>query len=97
MRCNSSFRNDRTKNVRETPAFHNKSTLNLPQVHPALDMFLSQMEGDAFSFLPGNTIRYNLTKEKQLAIRGLAEDCSNVIKPADKDSCVLCWIGQITY
>lgn len=66
-------------------------------MHPALDMFLSQMEVDEFSFLPGNTIRYNLTKEKQLAIRGLAEDCSNVIKPADKDSCVLCWIGQITY
>lgn len=55
-------------------------------------MFLSQMEVDAFfSLLPGDTTRYNLTKEEWLAMRALAEDRSIVIKPADKGSCVVAW------
>ena len=52
-------------------------------------MFLSQMEADVFSLLPGNTTQYNLSKEKWLAMRGLAEDCSILIKPADKGSCLV--------
>ena len=49
------------------------------------------MEGEIFSLLSGNSTSYNLTKEKWKAIRGLAEDCSIVIKPADKGSCVVVW------
>ena len=54
-------------------------------------MFLSQVEGEIFSLLPGNSTSYNLTKEEWKAMRGLAEDRSIVIKPADKGSCVVVW------
>ena len=85
------FRIDISENFSETPAFHTKSTWNPPQGHLALEMFLSQMEADGFSLLPGNTTQYNLSKEEWLAMRGLAEDCSIVIKPADMGSCVVIW------
>ena len=49
------------------------------------------MEGEIFSLLSGNSTSYNLIKEKWKAIRGLAEDRSIVIKPADKGSCVVVW------
>ena len=52
------------ENFSETPAFRTKSTWNPPQGHPALEMFLSQMEADVFSLLPGNTTQYNLSKEE---------------------------------
>ena len=54
-------------------------------------MFLSQMEADVFSLLPGNTTRYILTKQEWLAMIGLGEDRSIVIKPAGKGSCVVFW------
>ena len=40
--------------------------------------------------LPDNTTPYNFSKE-ELAMRGLAEDHSIVIKPADKGSFVVVW------
>ena len=49
------------------------------------------MEADVFSLLPGNTTQYNLSKEEWLALIGLAEDRSIVIKPADKGSYVFVW------
>ena len=54
-------------------------------------MFLSQPEKDIFSVLPGNASVYNLTKNEWLAMRGLAEDRSIVIKTADKESCAVLW------
>ena len=54
-------------------------------------MFLSQVEGDIFSVLLGNTSSYSLTKNEWLAMRGLAEGRSIIIKPADKGSCVVVW------
>ena len=91
MRCKWYFKNDVSENFSETPPFRTKSTWNPPLGHPALKMFLSQMEADVFSLLPGNTTQYNLSKEEWLAMRGLAEDRSIVIKPADKGSCVVVW------
>ena len=41
--------------------------------------------------LPGNTTRYNLTKEERIAMKRLAEDRSSVIKSADKGFCVVVW------
>ena len=64
MRCKWYFRNDISENFSETPAFRTKSTWNPPQGHPALEIFLSQMEADVFSLLPGNTAQYNLSKEE---------------------------------
>ena len=75
----------------EIPEFRIKTNSGPPKAHPALKMFLSQMEGEIFSLLPGNFTSYNLTKEEWKAMRGLAEDCSIVINPADKGSCVAVW------
>ena len=68
-----------------------KSNWSPPKGHPALEMFLSQMEGEIFSLLPGKSTSYNLTKEEWKAMKGLAEDRRIVIKPADKGSCVVVW------
>ena len=54
-------------------------------------MFLSKLEDELFSFLPGKPQAYNLTKEEWVARRSLAEDRSIIIKPADKGSCVVVW------
>ena len=91
VRCKWYFRNDATENFSQLPAFRNKSNWNPPKEHSALQMFLSQLEGDIFSVLPGNTSSYNLTKNEWLTMRGLAEDMSIIIKPADNGSCVVVW------
>ena len=49
------------------------------------------MESNVFLLLPGYIIRYNLTKENWLAMKGLEEDQSIMIKPASKDVCVVVW------
>ena len=85
------FCNGPTKEFIEIPAFRIKSNWSSPKGHLALEMFLSQMEGEMFSPLPGNSTSYNLTKEEWKAMRGLAENRSIVIKPADKGSCVVVW------
>ena len=68
-----------------------KSNWSPPKGHPALEMFLSQMDGEIFSLLPGKSTSYNLTKEEWKAMRRLAEDRRIVIKPADKGSSVVVW------
>ena len=91
MRCKWFFRNEPTEDFCEIPAFGIKSNWSSPKGHPTLEMFLRQMEGEIFSLLPGNSTSYNLTKEEWKAMRGLAENRSIVIKPADKGSCVVVW------
>ena len=91
MGCNWFFCNESTENFREIPAFRIKFNWSPHKVHPALEMFLNQMDGEIFSLLPGNYTSYNLTKQEWKAMRGLAEDLSVVIKPADKGSCVVVW------
>ena len=85
------FRNEPTEDFSEIPAFRIKSNWSSTKGHPALEMFLNQMEGEIFSLLPGNSASYNLTKVEWKAMRGLAEDRSIVITPADKGSCVVVW------
>ena len=43
-----------------------------PNDHPALEIFLSKLENEVFSVLPGTPRDYNLSKEEWLAMRGLA-------------------------
>ena len=64
---------------------------NPPKGYPALKIFLIQLEGDIFSVLTGNSSFYNLTKDEWLAMRGLADDRSIVIKPANKGSYEIVW------
>ena len=75
----------------EIPAFRIKSNWSPPKGHPALELFLGQMEGDIFSLLPGNSTPYNLTKEEWKSMRESVEDRSIVTKPAGKGSCVVVW------
>ena len=85
------FRNEPTENFSEAPAFHVKSNWNPPKGYPAVEIFLSKLETEIFSVLPGTPLDYNLSKEEWLAMRGLAEDPNIIIKPADKGSCVVVW------
>ena len=85
------FRNEPMEDFSEIPEFRIKSNWSPSKGHTALEMFLSQMEGDIFSLLTGNSASYNLTKEEWKAIRGLVEDRNIVIKPADKWFCVVLW------
>ena len=65
--------------------------LNPPNGHPALEIFVSKLENKVFSVLPGTPRNYNLPKEEWSAMRGLAEDRTIILKPADKGSCVVLW------
>ena len=62
-----------------------------PTGHPRVELFLSRLEKELFSFLTGKPQSYNLTKEEWKAMRNLPEDRSIIIKPADKGSCVAIW------
>ena len=55
IKCKWYFRNNISEHFSETAALYVKSTWNPQQGHPALEMFLSQMEAHAFLLLPGNT------------------------------------------
>ena len=91
MRCKWYFRNEPTENFSEKPAFNVKSNLNPPNSHLALEILLSKLENKVLSVLPGTPQNYNLLNEEWLTVRGLAEDCNIIIKPADKGSCVVLW------
>ena len=82
MRCKWFFCNEPTENFSEAPAFCVKSNWNPPKGHPVIEIFLSKLETEIFSVLPG-TLNYNLSKEEWLAMRGLAEDQNIIIKLAD--------------
>ena len=56
MRCKRFFRNKAAEDFSEIPAFRIKSNWSPPKGHPTLEMFLSQMKGEIFSLLPGNSI-----------------------------------------
>ena len=81
----------RIKNKRSDNWNSQESNWNPPKGHHILKMFLSQLEGDIFSVLPGNTSSYSLTKNEWLAMRGLEEGRSIIIKPEDKGSCAVVW------
>ena len=91
MRCKWYFRNELSDNFSEVPAFKAKSLWKPPAGHSCVELFLSKLEGELFSFLPGKPQSYNMTKEEWQAMRNLAEDRSIIIKPADKGSCVVVW------
>ena len=84
MRCKSFFHNEPTENFSGfsgTPTFCVKSNWNPPKGHPAIEIFLSKLETEIFSVLPGAPLDYNLSKKEWLAMRGLAEDQNIIIKP----------------
>ena len=60
-------------------------------LHPTIELFLSKLEIEVSSVLPGTPLDYNLSIEEWLAIRGLAENQNIITKLADKGSCVVVW------
>ena len=91
MRCRWYFKNEPSGNFNNVPAFRPKSQWKSPTDHPCVEFFLSRLEKELLSFLPGQPQSYNLTKEEWKAIHNLAEDQSIIIKPAHKDSSVVIW------
>ena len=85
------FRNEPTPQFSEVPAFSPKSSWKPPKGHPNLEVFLSQLENEIFKMPFDNLKHSNTSKEEWQAIRALADDCTIVIKRADKGSCVVAW------
>ena len=54
-----------------------------------MELFLSKLESELFSYLQGKPLAYILTKEEWLAMQRFPEDQSIIIRPADKGFCVL--------
>ena len=73
MRCRWHFRNEPSDDFSNVPAFRPKSQWNPPTGHPCVELFLSRLEKELFSFLPGKPQSHNLTKEEWKAMRNLAE------------------------
>ena len=88
-KCKRYFRIDITDSFSEISVAHNNSTWDPQQGHPALELFLSQMEVNGFPFSPSNTTKYNLAKEEWIAMKGLTKDSSIAIKLPGKGSCVI--------
>ena len=91
MRCKWYFRNELSDNFIEVPAFKPKSLWKPPASHPCVELFLSKLEEELLSFLPGKPQSHNMSKEEWQAMHNLAEDRSIIIKSADKGSCVVVW------
>ena len=91
MRCKWYSTDEPSSSFSEVPAFWPKSNWKPPPGRICVELFLSKLESELFSSLPGKPQAYNLTKEEWLAMRSLAEDRSIIIKPADKGSCVIVW------
>ena len=53
MRCKWNFRDEPSPNFSEVPAFRPKSNWKPPPGHPCIELFLSKLESELFSFLPG--------------------------------------------
>ena len=87
MRCKWYFRNKPSDNFSEVLAFKPKSLWMPPAAQPSVDLILSKLEEVLFSFLPSRLQTYNLCNEEWQEIRNFAEDCSSIIKPADKVFC----------
>ena len=64
MRCKWYFRDEPSEEFSEIPAFRPKSTWKPPAGDPCVELFLSEMKHELFSFLPGKPQSYNLTKEE---------------------------------
>ena len=91
MRCRWYFRNEPSDDFSNGPAFRPRFQWKPPTGHPCVELFLSRLEKELFSFLPGKTQSYNLTKEEWKAMRNLSEDRSIITKLANKGSCVVIW------
>ena len=66
-KCNWLFRKEPTENFSEAPTFRVTWNWNPHKEHPATEIFLSKLETEIFSVLPGAPLDSNLSKEELLA------------------------------
>ena len=88
MRCKWSFRNEPTNNFSESPAFIPKSRWKPPKGQVSLEVFFSCVEKEYFSDEMNDSTQSNLSEEKWMALRYLADDRNFLIKGTDKGSSV---------
>ena len=89
MRSKWSSRDELSPNFTEVPAFRPKSNWEPLPGHPCVELFLSKLESELFSYLPGKPLAYILIKEEWLAMQSFPEDRSIIIGPADTGYCVV--------
>ena len=85
------FRNELTLGFIEKPSFDSNPSWNPPKGGPHLEVFLSKVEEELFTFIERPVRHSNLSQEEWKAIRSLADDRNIVIKKADQRSCVVIW------
>ena len=90
MSCGWYFRIAPSDNFSNVSAFRPKPHWKLPTGHRSVELFLSRLEKELFSLLPGKPRSY-IAKEEWKAMRNLLENRSVIIKPADKGSSVVIW------
>ena len=90
MRLKWHFR-DESENCSEVPVFNPKSRWQLPEGHPRLEVFLSQVENKLLELLKADIKYSNLSPEEWNVVRSLADDRNIIIKKADKGSCNVIW------
>ena len=80
---------DKSESLSEVPVFAPK--WQLPQGHPCLEVFLSQIENELFELPQADNKNSNLWREEWNAIRSLADDRNIITKKADKGYCIVIW------
>ena len=85
MRNKWYFRNERTSQFSEVPCFKPKSSWRPPNVHPALEIFLSKVEKVLFDICKKQRTYSNFNSEGWKAMRSLGDDRNLVIKKGTKD------------
>ena len=83
------FRNELTLGFIEKPSFDSNPSWNPPKGDPHLEVFLSKVEEELFTFIERPVRHINLSQGEWKAIRSLADDRNIVIENADKGSCVV--------
>ena len=64
IRCKWYFRNKLSHSFTEVSALKPKSLWKLPAGHACVELFLSKLEKELFSFLPGRLQSYNLSNKE---------------------------------
>ena len=93
MSCGWYFRTAPSDNFSNVSAFRPKPHWKLPTGHRSVELFLSRLEKELLSLLPGKPRSY-IAKEEWKAMRNLLENRSIIIKPADKGSSVVIWYQE---
>ena len=92
MRCKWYFRKESQNIPSKVSTYMLKCTWNPPKGSSALELFLSKVEEDIFSVLPGH-LKFNLNRKEYLTMSSLQNDRSVIINPPDKGSVVV-WDRQ---